>query len=1045
MPELVTPARYDAVLFDLDGVLTTTRTLHSAAWKDTFDAFLSRWDAEHGTDNAEFSEHEDYLRYVDGKQRQDGVRDFLASRGISLPEGAPDDEEDVETVWGVSNRKQHLVEREIEEHGVEVFPGSVAWVRQLRSDGLRTAVVSSSRNCAAVLAHAGIESLFDERVDGSTALAEGLAGKPAPDMFLAAAERLGVPLDRAVVVEDAIAGVQAGRRGAFGLVIGVDRAGHREDLERAGADVVVEDLSALLKESAGEEHPFGPKAHRLIEAAQRILATTDDYPTDPFRLVERAYNPTSTGQTETLFALGNGFLGLRGSHEEGAPAYMPGVLLNGFHETRDIHYAEDAVGFARTGQSILNAPDGTRIRLYVDDDPLDCENSEVIEYERTLDMESATLERSVVLQLPGGRRYWVRSRRFVSLAHRHLACLQYEVTALDVDTTLTVSSEMVTHYRGEEQSDDPRRGLGFARGVFEPQGGRADDQRATMALKTRHSGLTVACGMDHQIEGDDYAHVDSVVDGDFARSRYRIEARVGKPVRITKWISYHYGDEDAEELLFRTESTLDRARARGYQEEVHRHTAVVRDFWANGDIEITGAQRLQQAVRFSLFSVMQASFRAEGHGVAAKGVTGLGYEGHYFWDTEIYVMPYLVHTAPQVARSLLLFRYGMLDAARKRAREVGQRGALFPWRTISGEEASAYYAAGTAQYHINADIAFALALYAKVTGDRDFMHRYGVEMLVETARLWLDLGFFSEQHGGAFVINCVTGPDEYTTVVNNNLFTNLMAAENLQLAARAVADVRSADPELYARLVDRTAVSDGEVQTWQRAADNIYVPYDADRQLPLQDEAFLNRKVWDFAGTPSDKYPLLLHFHPLVIYRHQVIKQADVVLATVLLPHRFTDADRERVFEYYDPLTTGDSSLSESIQSIAAAEIGRMRTAEEYLIDAVAVDVSDRAGNVRDGIHVASAGGTWMSMVMGFAGMRIDDEGTPSFRPRVLRRVKRLRFPIRIRGSRLEVDATPEQTTYSITEGEGLDIVHEGERVHVESGSPVVLPNAVPS
>ncbi len=315
MPALPLDA-IDAVLFDLDGVLTTTRSVHVAAWKDTFDEFLEAWDERAGTTTTPFNDVDDYVAYVDGKPRQDGVRDFLASRDITLPEGNPDSSRDEVSVWGLSNRKQERVEDELERLGVEVFPGSVAWVRELREAGMKTAVVSSSRNCAAVLEYAGITNLFDERVDGSTALELGLAGKPAPDMFLEAARRLGVEPAHAAVIEDALAGVAAGRAGDFTLVVGVDRENHAAQLYEAGADIVVDDLSELLSAPSKEVHRSGPPEHRLLIAAKRILASTGDYPTDPWRLVERAYNPAYTEQTETLFAVANGYLGMRGSFEE---------------------------------------------------------------------------------------------------------------------------------------------------------------------------------------------------------------------------------------------------------------------------------------------------------------------------------------------------------------------------------------------------------------------------------------------------------------------------------------------------------------------------------------------------------------------------------------------------------------------------------------------------------------------------------------------------------------------------------------------------------
>jgi alpha,alpha-trehalose phosphorylase len=463
-------------------------------------------------------------------------------------------------------------------------------------------------------------------------------------------------------------------------------------------------------------------------------------------------------------------------------------------------------------------------------------------------------------------------------------------------------------------------------------------------------------------------------------------------------------------LANRAGLSLHRARTRGYAGALAEHQRLVSESWARSEVVWEGGPAGQQALHFSLFTILQAARRSEGHGVPAKGLTGTGYEGHYFWDTEAYVLPFLIHTSPDVARSLLMHRVRMLPDARRRARQVGCAGVLYPWRTINGEEASAYYAAGTAQYHIDADIAYALDQYVRVTGDTDLVFRHGVEVLVETARMWADLGFFSERRDGRFVIHKVTGPDEYTTVVDNNLFTNLMATENLRLAAHYVDRVRTESPAEYRHLVDRTGVTDQEVNIWRRTAERIYVPYDNQVGVHLQDDSFLDQAPWDFRGTPPDRYPLLLHFHPLVIYRHQVIKQTDVVLATVMLPDRFTAEERRRIFEHYDPLTTGDSSLSECIQAIAAVDVGKYRSAEEYLVDAAAVDMADTAGNLRDGVHVASAGGTWMAVVYGFARYRWRADGA-EFSPILPTRARRLRFPLLLRGSTLEVDMEEHQVT----------------------------------
>jgi alpha,alpha-trehalose phosphorylase len=1023
---------FDAVLFDLDGVLTTTRAVHAAAWKHSFDEFLAAWDAEHGTKTARFDDSADYANYVDGKPRQDGVRDFLASRGIVLPEGEPNSAPEQESVWGLGNRKQLLVEERLAQ-GVEVFPGSVAWVRELRDAGIKTAVVSSSRNCAAVLGYAGISDLFDTRVDGETTLELGLPGKPAPDAFLEGARRLAVAPARAIVVEDALAGVEAGRAGAFGLVVGVDRGGNAAGLAAHGADIVVGDLSEMLTAPID-------RVHRLLAAAKRIIAATGDYPVESWRLVERAYNPEFVEQTETLFALSNGYLGIRGAFEEGDPSYQPATLLNGFHETWPIVYPETAFGFATTGQTIAPVPDGTTIRLLVDEHPLTCVTTEVQEFERALDMQRGVVDRSLVYQLPDGRRFRVDTKRFVSLAQRHMACIRYQVTPLDGPARLVISSEMRTpRSTAEGTALDPRRSRALAGEVLEPGLERVEGGRVIRSYQTARSGLVVAAGMDHEFEDKSVAPVRTEFDASRACVMFELNVPPGQTVTLTKWLAYHYGAEDAGDLADRTGLTLDRARATGYAGALAEHEHEVKDFWERSNVVLEGRAGSQQALHFSLFTIMQASMRGEGHGVPAKGLTGTGYEGHYFWDTEAYVLPFLIHTSPHIARSLLMHRVRMLPAARRRAREVGCAGALFPWRTINGEEASAFYAAGTAQYHIDADIAYALDQYTRVTGDTEFMFRHGVEVLVETARMWADLGFFSARRGGKFVINKVTGPDEYTTVVNNNLFTNLMAAENLRLAADYVEQVRSESPPDYRRLVDRTGLGGDEVAAWRHAAEHIYVPYDEAAGIHLQDDDFLDQAPWDIAGTPPDRFPLLLHHHPLVIYRHQVIKQTDVVLATVMLPDRFTADERRRIFDFYDPLTTGDSSLSQCIQAIAAADAGHYRKAEEYLADAAAVDVADTAGNLRDGVHVASAGGVWLGVVYGFAGYRWRG-ARPEFSPMLARRGRRLQIPLLLRGSQLVIDIEEHQVTYSLRSGEPVTAFHYGQEFTVSAESPVSFP-----
>src|SRR5215510_8881409 len=332
---------------------------------------------------------------------------------------------------------------------------------------------------------------------------------------------------------------------------------------------------------------------------------------------------------------------------------------------------------------------------------------------------------------------------------------------------------------------------------------------------------------------------------------------------------------------------MDRVVRQSFTSLLAEQERYMEDFWQGSDVQVShivheraklSTVEMQQAIRLNLFHILQASARAENTGVAAKGLTGQAYEGHYFWDSEIYLLPFLIYTSPKTAKNLLRFRYGMLDQARARAKELGFRGALFPWRTICGEDASAYYAAGTAQYHINADIMYALRKYVNATGDEEFLFEYGAEMLAETARLWYDLGFFSRRKQGKFCINGVIGPDEYNTVVNNNTYTNLMAQENLRYAVETIEALQLKKPDSLQALMQKTGLKLAEVEEWKRAAENMYIPFDPTTGIYPQDDSFLDREPWDFKNTPADRYPLLLFYHPLNIYRHQVIKQTDVML-----------------------------------------------------------------------------------------------------------------------------------------------------------------------
>jgi alpha,alpha-trehalose phosphorylase len=781
------------------------------------------------------------------------------------------------------------------------------------------------------------------------------------------------------------------------------------------------------------------------------------FPVDPWALVEARYSDQDLGTTETLFAVGNGYLGMRGNVEEGRDSYMHGTFINGFHETWPIQHAEEAFGFARVGQTIVNAPDAKVIRLYVDDEPLLLSVADLEEYERRVDFRTGVYTRDILWRTPAGKRVRVRSTRMVSLTERHLSIMTFEVTLLDAAAPVAISSQILNRQDGEDEYHvaakamgegfDPRRAGRVSRRVLNPafNHGNADTGRVELGYRCAESGMTLAVAADHEFITDNPYERSVSTDDDLAKVVYRIDAEPNQSITLTKFVSYHTSrGVPPRELLDRCTRTLNRAGQEGLERIRVDQAAWLDEYWSASDVVIEsqdpGQQApLQQALRWNLFQMAQASARAEGAGIPAKGVTGSGYGGHYFWDTEIYVLPFLTYTRPAAARAALRFRFQLLDAARRRAKELSQSGALFPWRTINGEEASAYYAAGTAQYHINADIAYALAKYVAATGDSDFLLRVGADILVETARMWADLGFWQ---GSEFHIHGVTGPDEYTTVVNDNLFTNVMARYNLAQAANVVRELEQRDGPEYDALVSRLRLNSGEVEEWDRAAAGMVIPFDDFLGVHPQDLHFLEREVWDLERTPLTKRPLLLHYHPLVIYRFQVLKQADVVLALFLQGELFSAEQKRADFEYYDPITTGDSTLSAVVQSIMAAEVGYGDLALRYFVSALFVDLDDRHHNTSDGVHVASAGGVWSSLVYGFGGFR-DHGGRFTFDPRLPAEWTALTFRLTIEGTRVRVTVRQDEIEFAAEGPVGdeakVELEVRGEPVKVMSGTPTVI------
>ncbi len=759
------------------------------------------------------------------------------------------------------------------------------------------------------------------------------------------------------------------------------------------------------------------------------------YGVAPWALHWQGLDVDELARTESTFALSNGHLGMRGNLEEGEPRGVPGTYLNGFFESRPIPYDEGGYGYPEAGQTTVNVTDGKIIRLLVDDEPVDLRYGTTTAHERVLDFRSGTLRRSTDWTSPTGRRVRITTERLVSFTQRAVAAIRYEVQPLDEPLQLVAQSDLLANEPIDSDRNanltliDPRLGADLQQPLL-ADFAAAEDNWAVLVHHTARSGLRMAAAMDHELRSEDGVRTSVHAEGDLARLTVAADVPKGGKLQLTKYLAYGWSSQrSVPALRAQVDAALAGAMHSGWEGLLAEQRTYLDKFWDSADIELDGDEELQQAIRFALFHVLQASARGETRPIPAKGLTSPGYDGHSFWDQETFVLPVLTYTMPEAARDALQWRHSILDKARERAQLLGQNGALFPWRTIDGDECSAYWPAGTAAFHISADIANAVSRYVAATGDTEFDHDYGVELLTETARLWVSLGHH-DPHGG-FRIDGVTGPDEYTAIVDNNVYTNLMAQQNLLDAAAAC----QRHPDIAIRLnVDNT-----EIARWHKAAEKMVVPYDEVLGVHPQSERFTEHDEWNFEGTPPERYPLLLHFPYFDLYRKQVIKQADLVLAMHLRGDAFTPEQKARNMAYYEARTVRDSSLSVCTQSVMASEVGDLALAYDYFAETALTDLHDLHDNVRNGVHIAALAGAWLALVAGFGGMR-DTGGDVTFAPRLPDQLSRYAFRMAVRGSRIAVEVTGQEATYRLLSGDPLLLTHHGKQITVETGSPLTLP-----
>ncbi len=754
------------------------------------------------------------------------------------------------------------------------------------------------------------------------------------------------------------------------------------------------------------------------------------FPVEPWSVRETELDLSVMAQTESVFAVSNGHIGLRGNLDEGEPHALPGTYLNSVYEERPLPYAEAGYGYPASGQTVINVTNGKLIRLLVGDEPFDVRYGELRSHERELSLRDGVLRRKAEWTSPSGYGVTVSSTRLVSLTQRAIAAIMYEVCPVDRPVHVVVQSELVANEQLPTMSADPRAAAVLEAPLKPELHGRSEHQ-AMLIHSTRGSGLRVGASMDHVIDGPSSLWTNNRGGENFARVTATAGLDVGESLRVVKFIAYGWSSQRSiPAITAQVEGALTLARAIGWDGLLAEQRQYLDDFWSCADVEVDGDPEVQQAVRFALFQLLQASARAERRPIAAKGLTGPGYDGHAFWDTESFVLPVLTYTKPEAAKDALRWRQLAMPAAVERARNLTLEGAAFPWRTIHGEECSGYWPAGTAAFHVNADIAGAAIRLAQATGDGKFEQDTGLELLVQTARLWASLGYHDPNDG--FRIDGVTGPDEYSAICDNNVYTNLMAQQNL---LGAVAAARR-HPERAAEL----GVTEAELTAWQRAGEAMLLPYDEKKGVHPQAERFTDHEVWDFANTAPDQYPLLLHFPYFDLYRKQVVKQADLVLALHVRGDAFTPGGEGPQLRL---LRAADRTRLVAV-GVYPGGAGRRGRASRSGVRLSGRGGPDGPGRPRTqhratGCTSRRWPGRGSALVAGFGGMR-DNEGLLMFSPRLPDPLDRLAFTVMWRGQRVRAEIVDQSATYTLSGNEPVDLGHHGQTFTLTPDTPVTLP-----
>ncbi|ANT64530.1 beta-phosphoglucomutase family hydrolase [Prosthecochloris sp. CIB 2401] len=1014
------------VIFDLDGVITGTAKIHSLAWESMFNTFLKKHAEESGEPFVPFDPASDYLKYVDGKPRMEGVRSFLESRNIELPFGDLDDSPEADTICGLGNLKNKDFTEILRKEGPEVFQTSVAFIKELRRRGIRTGIASSSRNCQLILQLADLEDLFETRVDGEVSIELGLKGKPNPDIFTTAAANLGLHPHDCVVVEDAISGVQAGSAGNFGLVLGIAREIEPSALLGEGADIVVGDLGEISVDEV--EEWFG-----------------EGMAEDSWNFSYHRYEPEMERLRETLTAVGNGYLGSRGAWEGSSASehHYPGTYIAGIFNKipSEVH------GETIYNNDFVNCPNWLQIEFSIDGGkPVDPFSMNIVDYRQNLDMRGAVMERSVLVEDEEGRQTRISSRRFASMQNPHLCAMEFSVTPENYDGDI----ELVSGIDGTVENKNVARYSALASDHLAHVGTGSGPEGFWLHVRTNASDYDIVTTARNRLftdEGEVVAR-EPLEDAErYTAQRFRVSLKAGEQCRLEKTVAYHTSlDQDHDNPVEAGRKAI--AGSGRFAELEEAHHRAWQEIWQNADLEIDGDRFSQKALRFHTYHLVStASPHNPGidAGMPARGLNGEAYRGHIFWD-EIFILPFFYQHFPEVAKALLMYRYNRLGAARNYARENGYKGAMFPWQTADDgteETQIVHYNPQSDswgpdlsrnQRHVSIAVFYNTWRYVNETGDKEFLEKYGAEMMFEIARFWASIAHKSESDG-QYHIEGVMGPDEFheelpgsaKAGVRDNAYTNIMAAWLMEKSVEMAGEL---DLEVMDRLIGSIQLSYDEIEEWRKISSSMHIRLDQNGILE-QFEGYMGLDELDWEHY-REKYPNIHRMDRILKAEgdspdhYKVAKQADVLMtfyalspeqvSEVLMKNGLDVPDpvalvREN-YNYYEPRTSHGSTLSKVVHAIISSYLeGGRETAWNWFLESLRSDIQDtQGGTTQEGIHCGVMAGTLDVVTRYFAGISYRD-GKLAVEPNLPAHWRSLKLKTCFRGEWHEVSIDHDQTT----------------------------------